>query len=160
MITQKQLKEVLHYNPDTGIFVWIKSNRGLVSKEAGTLNGGYLRIKIDHKLYYAHVLAWFYVKGKWPEFEIDHKDRIKTHNWFSNLRDATKSVNQQNQTKARIDSTTGVRGVTKNKVSGRYHVQIMFDKKAIYLGSFSTLKIATGVVLRAKKKFHNVAMPD
>jgi hypothetical protein len=63
VITQKQLKEMLHYAPETGIFTWLEGRRK--GKPAGSKNErGYLKIWISvkgiRKLYYAHRLAWFY----------------------------------------------------------------------------------------------------
>jgi mRNA-degrading endonuclease RelE of RelBE toxin-antitoxin system len=155
-ITQKRLKEVLHYNPDTGIFVWqIALSKNInVGGIAGTISHSYIRIQIDKKLYRAHRLAWLYVKGVWPKVDIDHKDTIKHHNWINNLREATKSENGQNRIKSNSNSKTGVLGITQIK-SGKYRVQMHINGKQEFLGDFSTLKIAKGVRDRAKRKHHS-----
>jgi hypothetical protein len=160
-LTQKQLKEVLHYNPDTGIFVWLSSrNNNNVPKGsiAGTLRStdGYIDISIKRKRYRAHILAWLYMKGVWPENDIDHKDTIRHHNWIDNLRDVTRSENLQNQIKARSDNkSTGVLNVYYDKERDKYIVKLQVDGKPKWLGRFSTLKIAEGVALRAKRKYHS-----
>lgn len=41
---------------------------------------GYIVITIHRKLYKAGRLAWFYVHGRWPAGEIDHKNRIRSDN--------------------------------------------------------------------------------
>jgi len=76
-ITQKQLKEILEYCPEKGIFTWKvnihrKIKRGNI---AGTIaSTGHVKIGINKKMYYAHRLAWLYVYGKMPNNNIDHKD--------------------------------------------------------------------------------------
>ncbi|UGO56005.1 putative HNH endonuclease [Escherichia phage JLBYU40] len=99
MITQDRLKELLDYDPLTGVFRW-KVSRGRVSKGsiAGTevwVSDNYIRleIRIDGKRYKAHQLAFLYVYGYIPE-EIDHKDRNPLNNAIDNLLDSSKSRNQ------------------------------------------------------------------
>lgn len=69
MLTQKRLREVLSYDPATGIFRWTIT-RGANAK-AGFVAGspdvkGYLRIMIDGVTYKSHRLAWLYVYGERP----------------------------------------------------------------------------------------------
>ncbi|HEE9786221.1 TPA: HNH endonuclease [Enterobacter soli] len=99
-ITAELLKELLHYNPETGIFTWAKSigQRAQVGRTAGTRTpSGYIKISLSRKLYSARRLAWLYMTGSWPENEIDHVDNNLSNNVFSNLRAATKSQNAQNR---------------------------------------------------------------
>lgn len=73
MITQKELKEVLHYDPTTGVFVWIKHRKSnKIRTEAGSVNLGYRRIQIKYESYPAHRLAWLYMYGHHPTNLIDH----------------------------------------------------------------------------------------
>ena len=65
-LTQEELKEVLDYNSDTGIFRWknVPLNRMVSNGDiAGCQNHGYVRIKIRCRSYEAHRLAWLYVTG-------------------------------------------------------------------------------------------------
>lgn len=72
MLTQSRLKEIIHYNPDTGVFTWLKSRGGAVKAGdvAGVLHhSGYIIIKTGGKIYLAHRLAWLYKSGCWPATE-------------------------------------------------------------------------------------------
>lgn len=62
-IKHERLCELLHYCPETGIFTWKVTRKGLAKAGtvAGSTNGrGYRQISVDGKLYLAHRLAWFY----------------------------------------------------------------------------------------------------
>ena len=90
-----RLRELLTYNRYTGLFRW-RVNRGPCHPGdiAGTQHeAGYIQIRIDYKLYMAHVLAWFYSFEQWPENLIDHENRIRDDNRLDNLRQATYSQN-------------------------------------------------------------------
>ena len=71
MIEHSYLKEILFYDPLTGHFIWKvdKGSNKIKGKIAGNLDKstGYIRIQINKKRYLSHVLAWFYMTGKWPE---------------------------------------------------------------------------------------------
>lgn len=75
MISQKELKQILDYDKETGIFTNKIYRKGIngVGDIAGSNLYGYVRITINRKSYPAHCLAWLYVYGYFP----DHKDRIK-----------------------------------------------------------------------------------
>lgn len=101
-LTVVQLKELLHYNPETGVFTWARSvgQRARIGRVAGSkVPSGYIKISVSKRVYSAHRLAWLYMTGSWPENEIDHVDNNPSNNAFSNLRAATKSQNAQNRGK-------------------------------------------------------------
>lgn len=113
MITLERLRELLEYDPETGIFRW-KVSRGNAKMQsvAETLHPkGYLDIRIDGKTYKAHRLAWFISQEEWPKAEIDHHDGIPSNNRILNLREATSSENGCN-TKTRKDNTSGHKGIS------------------------------------------------
>ena len=115
-LTQARLKEVLHYDPLTGLFTW-RVTKGNIT--AGTVAGcpanseGYWRITIDSVKYYAHRLAFLYMLGRWPFEQADHyPDPTTSNNRWANLRDATHGQNTAN---THGESKTGFKGVTKTK---------------------------------------------
>lgn len=140
MLTVERLREVLDYDSDTGIFVWrcAPSPQVQVGDVAGHLNKkGYVYIGIDGNLYLAQRLAWLYVTGEWPATGIDHKDLDPSHNWFSNLREATQLQNLKNVPRHK-DNQSGYKGVIFDKTRGKYRAEIMTDGKRKYLGRFNT----------------------
>src|ERR1700761_9727377 len=99
MITQDRLKELLTYDPATGIFRWLVARGGnRVGDRAGCFDEslGYRKIRVDGKLYYAHQLAWLYVHGVFVK-EIDHRNMKGDDCWIDNLRPATRGQNTANR---------------------------------------------------------------
>ncbi len=97
-MTQEKLKEILHYNPDNGIFTWLINAN--YSNKKGTVAGRlskYYQIQYKNKKYYSHRLAWLYIYGEHPKNQIDHINRDKTDNRISNLRDITDQENKMNK---------------------------------------------------------------
>ena len=137
-ITQKRLKEVLDYNKETGIFVWIKpTNRSvIIGSIAGCKNKyGYTQIRIDGNGYRANRLAWLYEKGYFPEHGLDHKDRVKHHDWISNLRETSNQCNQRNTDNPK-DNTSGVKGVGFIKRDNKWKATIKINNKTKCLGTY------------------------
>jgi hypothetical protein len=97
MLTLERLKELLRYNSCTGEFYWRETGVARPAIQAGKQAGwrktdGYIQIGIDRKTYYAHVLAWLYTHGDWPQ-EIDHLDNDKSNNRVLNLLNVNHSDN-------------------------------------------------------------------
>ena len=75
MLTQDRLKELFNYDSATGVFTRIKttSSRAMKGFIAGSVSShGYLRIRIDGRVYFAHRLAWLYEFGEFPLGIMDH----------------------------------------------------------------------------------------
>ena len=163
MLTQKKLKELFHYNSTTGIFTYkVKTAiRVTIGAVAGTLSkrDGYIIIRIKPELYKAHRLAWLYVHGVWPEGDVDHKNHKRADNRIKNLRDVTSAGNAQNRIKANSNNkSTGIQNVYYCEHNNKFRVMIMTNGKNKHCGYFSTLKIAEGVALRAKRKYHSTCV--
>jgi hypothetical protein len=138
MITQKELKELLMYNPNTGIFTWktITSNRVKAGEIAGTMHrDGYSQIKINGKFYRAPRLAWLYVYGEWPD-KIDHINHIRNDNRINNLRSVSNLDNSRNQ-KMRKNNTSGITGVSRYKEKNKWEAYIWDSGKKIHLGHYT-----------------------
>lgn len=144
MLTQDRLKEMLHYDEDTGIFT---RKTKVANRLAGTVSGanhnkGYLQITIDGENFLAHRLVWLYVYGKWPQNQIDHINRNKKDNRILNLRDVSNSTNQMN-IGLRSHNSSGVTGVVKSSKSHKpWAAQIHRNNKKIFLGYFHTVEEA------------------
>lgn len=94
-ITQERLKQLITYDPETGLFTWNIYRGGQYPGDlAGTPDGlGYWRISIDGRLYQSHRLAFLYVEGKFPDESVDHISRNPSDNSWKNLRKCTQKQN-------------------------------------------------------------------
>lgn len=156
MLTQKRLKELLSYDPATGLFTRLVTvgQRGLAGAVIAGYGTKYLSIGIDGKLYRAHRLAWLYMKGTFPPEDIDHKDGNGKNNKFANLRAATTAENMQNQRKIRSNSLSGIMGVNFKKRRGCWVARITINGKRRELGNFFTAAEAHAAYLAAKVEHH------
>jgi len=92
MITQADVKELLQYETETGVFYTLN---GKVS--GGKNSKGYVLLRVKGEKHYAHRVAWLYVNGEWPVNQIDHINGIKSDNRIENLRQVTHQQNQFNK---------------------------------------------------------------
>lgn len=155
MITQERLKQLLSYDPDTGVFVWIEHYRrpDMVGRIAGSLGGGgYICICVAGQKYKAHLLAWLFVHGSWPSRHLDHKNRVKTDNRIDNLREASKAQNEQNKG-IRSSNTSGQTGVYWSGAAKKWQAYITVDQRARYLGVFTEKQQAIDVRLKAERQY-------
>lgn len=136
MLTQAYVREILRYDPSTGIFQWRAARRGIrKGQRAGSLSvHGYYMIMIDGRLYRAGRLAWLWVHGRWPDPEIDHENTITSDDRLDNLREATRSQNRANRRRQK-NNTIGFKGV-KRTPAGRYQARIWKDGRCVYLGTY------------------------
>ena len=153
ILAQKEIKEILDYNPDTGEFRWLISPSTNVSigDIAGCNKRGYISIRRNRKTYYAHRLAWVIMTGEWPEHQIDHINHNPSDNRWCNLREATNQENHKNQS-LRKDSKSGVCGVIWRKKTQKWSAQIKIHKQ-IHLGVFTDKFEAICARKSAENKF-------
>ena len=137
-LTQKRLKELLHYDPGTGELKRIKSKPGPVKKNglAGTINeNGYLIVTVDCIRYRGHRLAWLFFYGFFPENDIDHINRNRLDNRIKNLREVSRSCNLRNSDNS-CNNTSGVKGVSWDSFGNSWKAQISTNYKNNYIGCF------------------------
>lgn len=171
MITQQELKEVLFYDPITGVFTWRQNiiykrgvAKGAVAKytqgkrAGGVEHYGYRRIKINGKTYKEHRLAWLYMYGAFPP-HIDHKDGVRDNNRIENLRLATNSQNACNRSKS-IKNTSGYKGVDFSRASKKWRARIMKNGKRITVGYYDTPEEAAENYRIAAKEIHGAFYTD
>lgn len=159
LITAEQLRAQLHYDPATGVFTRLVATGGryrtAVGDAAGCLNdSGYVLISLNSLQYRAHRLAWLYMTGKWPEFEVDHRNGRRADNRWDNLRDASPGINQQNRRQATCRSTTGLLGVSFLRREGKFGARIWIEGKYRSLGQYDSKEKAYEVYLAAKRQHH------
>lgn len=141
-IEHSELLSLLAYEPSTGLFRH-KTGRGGVTagSVAGTVNKGYVQISVKGKTWLAHILAWLYMTGSWPVHDVEHRDRVRTNNKWSNLRAATRRQNLAN-TGPRSTNKLGIKGVCYLPKRKKYRAQIMLKGRQVFLGHFDTLEEA------------------
>jgi len=135
MITQERVRELFDYRED-GALVWIKRTSNVVSvgDVAGCVGAdGYERTKVDGMGYLNHRLVWLWHRGRFPVGGLDHIDRIKTHNFIENLREATQTGNMRN-TGNRRHNTSGVKGVGWNKESEKWRARVTSTWETVLVG--------------------------
>lgn len=152
-LTQKRLKEVFSYCPDSGEFTRIRKpgskKYGCVSS---TRSEGYVVIRVDNVLYKSHRLAFLYMQGEFPQFYVDHINGIKDDNRFCNLRLATAAENNQNLRKAR--GVSKILGATWNSAKMKWHAQVKFQGRNYHFGDFDTPEKAASAYREAKARLH------
>lgn len=139
-LTQARLRELLSYDPETGIFRWLKAaprRQRQVGTVAGGLKYGYVSICIDYRHYPAHRLAWLYVHGRWPNGEVDHINRRRADNRIANLREATRKDNSRNGSLRQ--NSSGAIGVSWDAQTERWRAHITVDGKMLHLGRFDSI---------------------
>lgn len=152
-LTQERLKELLRYDPETGLFYWLQDRyRVKAGDRAGSVSPStqYRIIRLDQRNYAEHRLAWFYAKGEWPASEVDHKDLNRQNNKWENLRLATSSQNKAN----RKGRGAYPKGVCFHKASGLFSSRIHSNGKQISLGYFNTPELAHEAYRLAAPKYH------
>jgi hypothetical protein len=134
-LTQERLREVLDYDPGTGVFRWTDKGRNcLIGKVAGSTSNvtGYCIICVDKKTYSAHRLVWLHVHGFFPPEQVDHINRDRTDNRLSNLRLVSNAENRRNVGLSKYN-TSGVSGVGWSRRENRWVSRIGVEGKTIYL---------------------------
>ena len=156
-LTQDALKQMLWYDPETGVFRWRhERNNGKINPwtAAGSPdNKGHIKIQIGKQMHRAHRLAWLYMTGAFPMQQIDHRNLIKDDNRWCNLREANQAQNQWN-TGLRRDNKSGVKGVHFSAVYKKWIASCTVNGKRHVLGSFQTREEAAKVVQEFRKQHH------
>jgi len=158
MLTQARLKELLHYDPETGEFTRLVATSNVVKVGdiigKGAKTNWYKRVGIDGRDYYLHRLAFLYMVGDWPRFDVDHISGNRTDNRWCNLRDVPTQTNLQNVRRASSRSKSGVLGVVHLPHRKRWVSSVQIDGRQQFLGSFKTAQEAETAYLEAKRKHH------
>jgi hypothetical protein len=159
-LTAQRLRDLLHYNPETGIFTARADFVGKGCKRrAGDAvgskhNRGYWQIRLAHKRFLADRLAWLYMTVACPNQAIDHINGVKADNRWVNLRDVSQFVNMQNLKRGMGNSASGLLGVAWAARDAKWIAQINANGKHYHIGSYSTKEDAHIAYLSEKKRLH------
>jgi len=134
LVTQEKVKSLFVYDP-AGFL--LKRSSGEISEVPHS--GGYYQVSIEGVAYLAHRLIFLYHYGYLPKL-VDHINRNKKDNRIQNLRELSVSANGINTDK--VNSNTGVKGVTYCKRDKRFRANICKDRKNYSLGYFKSLEEA------------------
>lgn len=152
-LTQEYLKQIIKYDPDTGLIYWARYRnwRTPLGKAAGSPDkDGYTKLRINHKAYLAHRLAFLYMTGAWPKNQVDHINLDKGDNRWANLREATAAQNAANR---RVRSTKKEpKGVYPDGCGWRAITGI--GGKTRHIGYFKTQEEANAAYLADARKTH------
>jgi hypothetical protein len=147
-----RLREVLHYNPETGVFTWLVSaGRVRAGDVAGSISNPrrYRNISIDGRKYLAHRLAWLHTTGEWPPVFMDHINGDTSDNRIANLRPATQTQNRANTRRA-SNNASGFKGVCWHR--RKWRAQLIVNGVLYHLGLFDTPEKAHAAYVTAAEK--------
>lgn len=151
-LTLEEINQTFSYDPENGFLFW-KRDHGKKIKagtRAGSFSGdGYIDVQFMGRNYRAHRIIWILMTGKIPTI-IDHINRVRHDNKWSNLREVTSQQNARNSS-VRINSTTGVKGVSRSVL---YRARIKYNGKIVGLGYFKTIEEAKAAYQAAELKYY------
>jgi hypothetical protein len=169
-ITQEMARAIIHYDPESGIFTWRHRpelnknwNARYANKVAGyqspRIGKVYWALSMGNYPILAHRLAFIYMTGSAPHV-IDHIDGDGSNNAWSNLRAADKITNGANAIR-RKTNTSGYKGVSPHKTTGKWRATITYNRRQIALGIFDTPEAAhTAYAAKAIELFGEFARSE
>jgi hypothetical protein len=166
-LTQQELKSLVDYDPETGIFTWrsreeryFKTNSSYKTwntRFAGKVAGmvmprGYITVNLCGKKYAAHRLAFLWMTGSFPKNEVDHINHLAGDNRWDNLRAVTGLENMKNL-KLSTKNTSGVLGVSWSKQKNKWRARIKLNKREKWLGYFTSIDEAAAARAAANDQY-------
>lgn len=147
--------DLIRYEPETGKFYSLVSNSNVkVGQEVkGSVdNKGYIRIGVGGRVIRAHRLAFICMGENLPN-QVDHIDRDKQNNKWSNLRASDQQTNQWN-TSERKTNTSGHKNVYWRPERRHWQVRIPTkDCRSKYIGSYKEYGDAVKAAEQARRDY-------
>ena len=148
------IKSLVSYDTETG-YITRKSNGKVIG---GVTAQGYLSAYVGGKPRLLHRLAFEIMEGRSPRSQIDHIDRVRTNNVWSNLREVSVSQNSFNRGPNRNRNVLykNVYYIPKLK---RYRVKMKIDGITRHFGYYNTEEAAAEKAREIQITEHNVYAP-
>ncbi|MEZ9705449.1 HNH endonuclease [Vibrio breoganii] len=154
-VTHEELLELLHYDPDSGLFFnkVARGSRAPVGAQTGSYKSvsdkrnyisKYHYLRINKKEYMGHKLAYWYVTGVFPTQKevIWHVNMDTTDNRFENLRLIKRFEIEKMKQAGRRPNSSGYRGVSWSNKHGKWLSQLTSEGKHHFLGYHEDLQDA------------------
>jgi HNH endonuclease len=149
-LTKERLREVVNYDPDSGIFTRRKTGDRAGCAVLNRGKPGYRQIRVDGRMYKEHRLAFLYMLGRFPiKSQVDHKNRDPWDNRWDNLREATHTENGLNK-----PPHASRRYKWAYKKGNRWASCVRLNGKHTHIGTFDTPSEASDAAFALAKKFN------
>lgn len=161
-LTQERLKELLHYDSNTGCLIWRvrKRNSVHIGDAAGSVDAhGYTCVMIDGRSHKAHRLIWLWLNGELPATQIDHINGNRADNREANLRLANNFQNSANRLRQK-NNTSGYKGVSLHRKTGKWQATARLGGCLRYLGLFASASEAHAAYVSATRQYHGTFAND
>ena len=137
------------------------SNKGRVKHYRGRESSiwlhkykGYYCVKLNRKMFYLHrLLAQAFIPNPEKKRIVDHIDGNPLNNSLSNLRWATDLESSRNR-KTFSNNSSGFKGVSFHKATGKWRAYIKVDGKLKHLGLFHTKEEAAAAYEKAARELY------
>lgn len=164
-ITPAMVRELFDYDPCTGrlTYLW-RSRKWFISAAVqkrwnsnwadrkDSINGKfYARVTILGHRFYTHIVAWAHYYGRWPTYDVDHKNRDGFDNTIWNMRDVPHRTNNRNLTLSKRNKS-GYPGVYEIVPGEKFLAQIVVDGKTKHIGHYPSKPLAIEARKRAEAK--------
>ncbi len=152
VITREYVRELLDYDPATGVFVWKAplSRRVKIGQEAGVVAANGRRyISADGRVYMAHHLAWLYVYGEFPVGNLSPKNGDYLDIRIDNLKPETAAETARRGGQNRSAGKSGVKGVSYDRERDKWIATVTREYRSVRIGRFDTKEAAEAAYIAA-----------
>lgn len=149
--SQEYLRDLYDYDADTGQLIrkTYRNSQTVIGEVCGFIRGdGYRGLAIDKRQYLASRIIWMWMTGDDPgELYVDHIDRYRDNNRWSNLRLADRPQQMWNR------KMPG-KGYCFDKQRGLWAVRFYVRGKRIFGGRFADESDAAAAAIELRAQHH------